>query len=86
MRSGGGVTDKASSLLPAVMEDSKNTSICRGGEAVSQEETKVLLGKGNGCWATKNGKCPLYHFSNILILDFGCGLSSSQSVFSLCEL
>lgn len=78
--------DKVSSLLPAVMGDGKNTSICREGEAVSQEETKVLLGKGNGCWATKNGKYSLYHFSYILILDFGYGLSSSQSVFSLCEL
>lgn len=36
---GGG--DKASSLLPAAMGNGKNTSTCKGGEAISQEETKV---------------------------------------------
>lgn len=47
---------------PAVMGGGKNTSNPRGGEVVFQEETRVLLGKGNKCWAIKNGKCQLSTF------------------------
>lgn len=70
---------KESGPSPAVMGGGKNTSNPREGEVVFQEGTRVLVGKGNKCWAIKNGKYQLFHFFNILILDFldiACHLAS----------